>query len=170
MLKWMAQHGPTLGTIIAASVGIYMATTKLDSKVAQVAQNQATIAENVGIQLDGHSNLLDAKLQPIQDATEEVQRELEILKTDVEGMSLAAEVGAEERNRRLAGKVEAVQQVVANVATTQAAVVETLVVVQVDLQQIHHELAVRDTVAATHADTVFVEKEQGWLRKLSPFH
>jgi len=170
MLKWMAQHGPTLGTIIAASVGIYMATTKLDSKVAQVAQNQATIAENVGIQLDGQSNLLDAKLAPIQESVENGRREIAILKQDMEGLSLAAEVGADERNRRLAGKVAAVQQVVTDVATTQEAIADTIQVVQRDLIEIHLELAVRDTVAATHADTVFVEKEQGWLRKLSPFH
>ncbi len=175
MYSWIKQHGPTLAMVATVGVSVWLSASGLKTDMSLQQGAVANLQESVGQQLTSQSVLLDEKLKPLHENIKETNREIEILKSDVEGMSIASTQGAEAAARRLSGKITALQQTMFDIKTNQESLADTMETLQTDVGGIRIRLSSRlDTLFSVLADSlgapVSGEKNGSFWRSLSPFH
>ena len=168
-LSWIKQHGATLAAIGTVGVMVWQTSTGLDDKVDDAVTAFETKAAAVDQSLVAQSELIDEKLKPLKDNAEDLKQDIAILQADVNGISIAANNGAEVRDRLLSGKITGLQQTMHEVQEVQSAAVDTLALVQRELDVIQEVLRqVPDTLIVMVPDSTTTEKKKG--SRLNPLN
>lgn len=166
-LSWIKQHGATLIAIGTVGVMVWEMSTGLGDKVEDAVTAFENKAAAVDQSLVAQSELIDEKLKPLKENANDIKEDIAILQANVNGISLAATDGAEARDRLLSGKITGLQQTMHEVQEVQSAAVDTLALVQRELDVIQEVLRQGpDTLIIVVPDST--EKKKG--SRLNPLN
>lgn len=137
----------------------------IDEVADEVALTKAEVKANkeaYKIDDDADDKLYTAKLDAIQRLGEEMQIKQMVLEANLDGLTVAATHGAEERQAQLEGRLIVLQRQMVNMTTAQTSYFDTLRSIQYELDLIRTLQSVADTVIVVETDTLIVKKRGRW--------
>lgn len=156
---------PYIGIGIVIVVVIFQFTDVKDEMLTEIAGVKTEVKLNKAAwQIDDAADekLYMTKLDVIQKLGEDMQIKQMILEANIDGLTIAATHGADERQAQLEGRLIVLQNQVMNMTITQRAYIDTVMAIHKELLLIKTLASVSDTVIIIETDTLMIKKKGRW--------